>query len=77
MENKFYQLKFFLNDTNYHNCIKYSRTIYLTENAALDDVKTAWDEVKSCGDYLYQVYTIPIFLKYGLKDIFLRGCKNA
>lgn len=77
MENKFFQLKFMLNDSNYHNCTKYSRTIYLTEKAALRDASTAWDEVKSCGDYLYEVYCIPIFLKYGLKDIFLRGCQDA
>lgn len=72
MENKFYQLQFRVNDSSYHNCIKYSRTIYLTEDAAMADAKTAWDEVKSDGDYRYGTYVIPIFLKYGCKDIFLR-----
>lgn len=66
-----------VSDSNYHNCIKYSRTIYLTENAAMADRLTAWEEVKSGGDYLYRVYIIPIFLKYGCKDIFLRCFKNA
>lgn len=76
-EIKLYQLLFRVNDSNYHNRIKYSRTIYFTEEAALADWKTAWDEVKSCGDLLYDKSTQTIFVKYGCKDIFLRCLQDA
>lgn len=77
MEIKLYQLVFIANNTDNNESIKYSRTIYLTVAAAWKDCKTAWDEVKSGGEYLCSSYVITIFVKYGFKDIFLRCLQNA